>query len=75
MMLLLSMYTVWVVIVLVITAPLALVQRVLVAGPLLAIGGLLCGMGYLSSLRRRALRRREGSLQRLLEQRRRERTK
>jgi hypothetical protein len=65
-------YAAWVVVVLYYTASLPPAQRFLVAGTLLAVGGLVCGMGYLSTLRRSALRQRQDSLQRLLEKRRRE---
>lgn len=66
-------YVAWVVIVLFITSSVEPAQRVLVAGPLLAIGALITGMGYLSLIRRRALRMRQSSLERMLELRRRER--
>lgn len=66
-------YAAWAVIVLYITATVQPAQRVLVAGPLLGMGALICGMGYLSLIRRRALRARQSSLERLLELRRRER--
>jgi hypothetical protein len=66
-------YVAWVLIVLTITSSVQPAQRVLVAGPLLAIGALITGMGYLSLIRRRALRVRQSSLERMLELRRRER--
>ncbi len=66
-------YVAWVIIVLYITSPVEPAQRVLVAGPLLGMGALIAGMGYLSLLRRRALRQRQSSLERMLELRRRER--
>lgn len=66
-------YAAWAVIVLYITAPVEPAARVLVAGPLLAMGALICGMGYLSLLRRRALHERRDTLGRLLEKSRRER--
>lgn len=65
----------WTVMVIVLTASVPPAQRVLLAGSLLAVGGLICGMGYLSTLRRRALRQRQDSLRRMLERRRRERTR
>ena len=68
-----SGYAAWVVLVLYYTASVILAQRVLMAGSLLAVGGLVCGMGYLSTLRRRALQQRRDSLQKILEKRRRER--
>ena len=73
LMLLLLGYAGWTVVVLSFTASAPPAQRVLLAGSLLAVGGLVCGMGYLSALRRRALRQRQDSLQRMLERRRRER--
>jgi len=66
-------YAVWAVVVLYITSTVALPQRAIVAGTLLAIGALVGGMGYLSTLRRRAMRARQDSLQRILEKRRKER--
>jgi uncharacterized membrane protein YidH (DUF202 family) len=72
LMLLAAGYAAWVVIVLYITSTGAPAQRALLAGTLLAVGGLICGMGYLSILRRSALRQRQDALQRLLDKRRRE---
>jgi hypothetical protein len=65
--LLLAGYAAWVVIVLCITSSVEPGARVLVAGPLLAMGALISGMGYLSLLRRRALNERREALGRLLE--------
>jgi len=73
LLLLVAGYAAWVVIVLYITSSVLPAQRVLVAGSLLAVGALVCGMGYLSTIRRRAMRQRQDSLQRILEKRRRER--
>ena len=48
-------------------------QGVYAGGALFAVGCLIAGMGYLSMLRREALRKRESSLKKILEERRRER--
>jgi uncharacterized membrane protein YidH (DUF202 family) len=72
LMLLSAGYAAWVVTVLFITSSGVPAQRALIAGTLMAVGGLVCGMGYLSILRRSALRQRQDSLQRLLDKRRRE---
>ena len=66
-------FAAWAVTVLYITATVEPAARVLVAGPLLAMGALILGMGYLSILRRRALRKRQDTLGRLLEKSRNER--
>ena len=48
-------------------------QGILAGGALFGVGCLIAGMGYLSMLRRVAMRNRERSMQKLLEKRRRER--
>jgi len=48
-------------------------QRPLLGGSLFGVGCLLAGMGYLSMLRRQAMRQRQQSLAAILEKRRRER--
>ena len=73
--LLIIAFSAWTSMVLYLTAPIPPGQRVFVAGSLLAVGALICGMGYLSTLRRGALRKRQETLDKLLEMRRRERTR
>jgi hypothetical protein len=48
-------------------------EGVLAGGALFGVGCLIAGMGYLSMLRRSAMRKRESSMKKLLEKRRQER--
>jgi flagellar basal body-associated protein FliL len=47
-------------------------QRLPAAAPLAVVGAVICALGYLSMVKRRAMRRSQSSLNRLLEQRRQE---
>jgi len=47
-------------------------QRLWAAAPLAVVGAVICALGYLSMVKRRAMRRSRSSLDRLLEQRRQE---
>ena len=46
--------------------------RLLAVAPLGVVGAVICALGYLSLMKRRAIRRHQSSLQKMLEERRRE---
>jgi uncharacterized membrane-anchored protein len=52
--------------------PMSSQQRLVAAAPLAVVGAVICALGYLSMVKRRAMRRSQSSLNRLLERRRQE---
>jgi hypothetical protein len=64
---------VWALVVVILVMGLPPDQRLLSAGPLAVVGAVIGALGYMSMVKRRAVRDRQKAMERMLEQRRRER--